>query len=79
MPDNDTFTLLDDKFVLTLMRIFWKQKNKRTGNIVHDDSDGGVSDVRRDERAETLLTSGIPQLETNLQSRKYAAEQATKR
>ena len=33
------------------------------GDVVADDRHGGVPDVRRDQRSEALLTSGVPQLQ----------------
>ena len=41
-----------------------------TRNVVDYDGDGGVTDVRGDERPEPLLARRFPQLEANLSARK---------
>ncbi len=35
------------------------------GNVVDDDGDGGISDVGRNERSETLLSGSVPQLKAD--------------
>jgi hypothetical protein len=36
---------------------------KHTRDVVYDNGNTGVTDVRRDQASESLLTSGIPELQ----------------
>ena len=41
------------------------QQARRTGDVVDDDGDARVADVRRDQTAEPLLAGRVPQLESD--------------
>lgn len=36
------------------------EAGERTSNIIDHDCDGGIADVRRDQRAEAFLAGSIP-------------------
>lgn len=53
-------------FIANIINPFVDRKKRGTiGDIVDDDSDGGIANVRRDEGPKAFLSSGIPQLKTH--------------
>ena len=47
------------------LRRNFRSKGQRTGDVVDDDGDARVADVRRDQTAEAFLAGRVPQLESD--------------